>query len=182
MAKDTQDCRHICWLNNAFVAQGIERRTSNPQVAGSIPAEGAIDYGCLIKYNIDITKEIKMAQGPCWDGYEQVGWKTQNGKRVPNCVPKNRTKKAADRFEIVENHPKCEGVALVELDGTTVLCYLNREEAQAALEDMRLEEPPASVRPNEDTLKSKDNDDESGESHDKKKKKKKSDFWRGSFA
>ena len=28
--------------NNAFVAQGIERRTSNPQVAGSIPAKGAM--------------------------------------------------------------------------------------------------------------------------------------------
>ena len=25
---------------------------------------------------------------PCWEGYEQIGWKTQDGKRVPNCVPK----------------------------------------------------------------------------------------------
>ena len=123
----------------------------------------------------------EKAQGPCWDGYEMVGYKTVNGKKVPNCVPIAR-KAAGDRFEIVENHPRCEGVALVEKDGTTVLCYLNRQEAEAALADMRLEEPEASVRPDEDTAKSKDNDDESGESHDKKKKKKKSDFWRGSFA
>lgn len=25
---------------------------------------------------------------PCWDNYKQVGMKTKNGKKVPNCVPK----------------------------------------------------------------------------------------------
>jgi len=24
---------------------------------------------------------------PCWDGYEMIGWKQKNGKKVPNCVP-----------------------------------------------------------------------------------------------
>lgn len=33
-----------------------------------------------------------MAQGPCWDGYVQVGFKTKNGKRVPNCVPEGSGK------------------------------------------------------------------------------------------
>ena len=27
---------------------------------------------------------------PCWDGYEAIGMKTKNGKKVPNCVPKKR--------------------------------------------------------------------------------------------
>jgi hypothetical protein len=27
---------------------------------------------------------------PCWDGYEMIGFKTKNGKRVPNCVPITR--------------------------------------------------------------------------------------------
>jgi hypothetical protein len=27
------------------------------------------------------------ADGPCWDGYKQVGMKEKNGKMVPNCVP-----------------------------------------------------------------------------------------------
>ena len=27
--------------------------------------------------------------GPCWDGYKQVGMKEKNGKMVPNCVPDN---------------------------------------------------------------------------------------------
>lgn len=31
-------------------------------------------------------------QGPCWDGYVQVGFKTKNGKRVPNCVPEGSGK------------------------------------------------------------------------------------------
>ena len=24
---------------------------------------------------------------PCWDGYEQIGMKKKNGRKVPNCVP-----------------------------------------------------------------------------------------------
>ena len=24
---------------------------------------------------------------PCWEGYEMIGYKTKNGKKVPNCVP-----------------------------------------------------------------------------------------------
>ncbi len=34
-----------------------------------------------------INEELKE---PCWDGYEMIGYKTKNGKRVPNCVPINR--------------------------------------------------------------------------------------------
>jgi hypothetical protein len=30
--------------------------------------------------------EVQKAN-PCWDGYEMIGWKTENGKKVPNCVP-----------------------------------------------------------------------------------------------
>ena len=36
-----------------------------------------------------IIEAIKEQDNPCWDGYEQVGMKTKNGKQVPNCVPKN---------------------------------------------------------------------------------------------
>jgi hypothetical protein len=27
----------------------------------------------------------------CWSGYKQVGMKDKNGKRVPNCVPVNKS-------------------------------------------------------------------------------------------
>jgi hypothetical protein len=33
----------------------------------------------------------KNPDDPCWDGYVQVGMKTKNGKRVPNCVPSSAT-------------------------------------------------------------------------------------------
>jgi hypothetical protein len=29
----------------------------------------------------------KMKNDPCWKGYEMVGKKNKNGKKVPNCVP-----------------------------------------------------------------------------------------------
>ncbi len=34
---------------------------------------------------------ITAAADPCWDGYVQVGMKTKNGNRVPNCVPSSAT-------------------------------------------------------------------------------------------
>jgi len=40
------------------------------------------------------------ADGPCWDGYEQIGMKMKNGKKVPNCVPINA---AATEFAATED-------------------------------------------------------------------------------
>lgn len=34
---------------------------------------------------------------PCWDGYQMVGMKTQNGTQVPNCVPEEQASSPADR-------------------------------------------------------------------------------------
>jgi hypothetical protein len=33
-------------------------------------------------------KKEKKKKTPCWKGYEMVGMKDKNGKKVPNCVPK----------------------------------------------------------------------------------------------
>jgi hypothetical protein len=108
------------------------------------------------------------AQGPCWEGYEMIGYKTQNGKKVPNCV-KIDSKKSSDNddesgeshdkkkkkklvksdYTIVDSHPRCEGVALVETDGTNVLCYGSREAAHSALDGMNDDEEESSVRPND---------------------------------
>jgi len=33
-----------------------------------------------------------MAENPCWEGYEQIGMKMKNGKKVPNCVPVKKAK------------------------------------------------------------------------------------------
>jgi hypothetical protein len=41
-----------------------------------------------INWAIGKLKEIDLKlKAPCWDGYEQIGWKMKNGKKVPNCVP-----------------------------------------------------------------------------------------------
>lgn len=32
---------------------------------------------------------LRKEDGPCWDTHKQVGMKMKNGRRVPNCVPKN---------------------------------------------------------------------------------------------
>ena len=37
---------------------------------------------------LDIKESVNETENPCWDGYQQVGTKTKNGKEVPNCVPK----------------------------------------------------------------------------------------------
>jgi len=29
---------------------------------------------------------------PCWEGYEAIGMKEKDGRKVPNCVPKKETK------------------------------------------------------------------------------------------
>ena len=37
-------------------------------------------------------EELKDADDPCWEGYEMVGFKNVDGKKVPNCVPINAEK------------------------------------------------------------------------------------------
>lgn len=32
---------------------------------------------------------LEESKDPCWKGYEMIGMKNKNGKKVPNCVPKN---------------------------------------------------------------------------------------------
>jgi len=38
-------------------------------------------------YHIGSPAKLKDA---CWDGYEAIGMKSKEGKRVPNCVPKKK--------------------------------------------------------------------------------------------
>lgn len=56
-------------------------------------------------YNFPVNQEVTMnadgsggpisiakKKGPCWSGYEMIGMKKKGGKKVPNCVPKNKKK------------------------------------------------------------------------------------------
>jgi len=31
--------------------------------------------------------EAQNSDSPCWKGYQAIGMKNKNGKKVPNCVP-----------------------------------------------------------------------------------------------
>jgi hypothetical protein len=58
----------------------------------------------MIDYDFDRLKGLgwsddfieKMKDDPCWKGYQAVGMKTKNGRKVPNCVP---VKKDAEHGE-----------------------------------------------------------------------------------
>lgn len=36
-----------------------------------------------------VNENIQVNEGPCWDGYKQVGMKMKSGREVPNCVPES---------------------------------------------------------------------------------------------
>ena len=56
----------------------IMRRQNNE------PEEGDDD---LYVRSARISDIVEEKDGPCWSGYEMVGWKMKDGKKVPNCVP-----------------------------------------------------------------------------------------------
>lgn len=41
--------------------------------------------------SVEEAKKEMKDEDPCWDNYEMVGFKKKNGKKVPNCVPKNES-------------------------------------------------------------------------------------------
>ena len=68
-----------------------------------------------------------MAENPCWNGYEQIGTKMKNGKKVPNCVP---IKRAKNLSTIEEQTQKIKDAALAlvkdansEFTGTRIVTH-----------------------------------------------------------
>jgi hypothetical protein len=47
-------------------------------------------------------KEME-GEDPCWDDYEMIGTKEKDGKEVPNCVPKDKSKKDKDKEKTNES-------------------------------------------------------------------------------
>lgn len=77
--------------------------SSNTMNQGSPDKEAKNSEGASYKQDIDMendcgcdkTASTKEAdEDPCWEGYEQIGMKTKDGKKVPNCVPKDDEKSA----------------------------------------------------------------------------------------
>lgn len=57
------------------------------------------DWNRLASLGWDAEFVEKMKNDPCWKGYEAIGMKTKNGRKVPNCVKKKPKKGTADHNE-----------------------------------------------------------------------------------
>lgn len=94
---------------------------------------------------------VSKGQGPCWEGYEYIGTKTKNGKKVPNCVPKNVKKETAGGgmfgggigFELAYNVPDCQGGYAIVKSGTgqVVGCYTTKAHAEDAMKSIAVSQP-----------------------------------------
>ncbi len=79
---------------------GLDQEAEGTIAAGELGYCSALDFKCASERTCNawaaggpITEETVTAasQGPCWDGYVQVGMKKgDGGKMVPNCVPANQ--------------------------------------------------------------------------------------------
>jgi len=70
--------------------------------------EGVVYY--MPCKNHDDAVDLKS---PCWDGYEQIGMKTKDGKEVPNCVPLS-TELSNDNVKVVLGSLAKTGVQMNE--------------------------------------------------------------------
>ena len=75
----------------------IEKQKQVVNQAKKLEAEAARKYSSYDPEERYQPKDMKKGEDPCWDGYEQVGMKDKNGKKVPNCVP---VEKSEDEEEI----------------------------------------------------------------------------------
>ena len=50
------------------------------------------------KTKLDMSEADELQCEACWDSHKQVGFKMKNGKRVPNCVPKEELQEVLDVF------------------------------------------------------------------------------------
>ena len=67
--------------------ESLKKMIKNPDPK-RVKAYGGTKYVDMLKKKLAKLEE----DAPCWDDYEQVGMKDKDGKKVPNCVPKNEAK------------------------------------------------------------------------------------------
>jgi hypothetical protein len=57
--------------------------------------------GDPFKEEVELDEAEKMkGEDPCWKNYEMVGMKNKNGRKVPNCVPKNEEYEVIDANDV----------------------------------------------------------------------------------
>lgn len=79
----------------------------------------------------------KNSDDPCWSGYVQVGMKTKNGKRVPNCVPSSASideiVAAANSNFGESRHVSNETAYAVARNACDKYSYLSDDELESAI-------------------------------------------------
>ena len=104
-------------INDDFAIINDRLAYSTKEMAEKI----AEDIGCKGIHTHDFEDQVwympcekhsikaKKTKSPCWDGYEQKGYKTgSTGKRVPNCVKKEKYAKIGPKGGVVKS-PKAPG-------------------------------------------------------------------------
>ena len=128
--------------------------TATGRVVGTHPskAQAQSQMGALYTNVPDVKKCnncTEKGQGPCWDGYEYVGTKEQDGKTVPNCIPVKKESAGAGRisggvgFKLEYNVPDCLGGYAITKVGTgqVIGCYTTKEHAEEAMKAIAVNEP-----------------------------------------
>ena len=103
--------------------------------------EKAKEMGCEGSHEMEIEGDVyfmpcenhEELKAPCWDGYEQIGSKMKNGKKVPNCVPlttelcENDTKNLVGSLAISGKtiEQEFEEIAVLKDDNISADDYIN---------------------------------------------------------
>ena len=103
--------------------------------------EKAKEMGCEGSHEMEIEGDVyfmpcenhEELKAPCWDGYEQIGSKMKNGKKVPNCVPlttelcENDTKNVVGSLAISGKtiEQEFEEIAVLKDDNISADDYIN---------------------------------------------------------
>ena len=101
----------------------------------------AKEMGCEGSHEMKIEGDVyfmpcenhEELKAPCWDGYEQIGSKIKNGKKVPNCVPLTTELCEADTKNVVGSlaisgktiEQEFEEVAILKDDNISVDDYID---------------------------------------------------------
>ena len=101
---NTPDCQHGwsvvkegtgqsigCYFKKEDAEEALRALAVTEPIVNKCMTCGCDDLGNDHHYISDTEKCMSCmskGQGPCWDGYEYAGTKEQDGKTVPNCIPK----------------------------------------------------------------------------------------------
>lgn len=103
----------------------VSVKVDNEEVWMSQVKEGNVKGFSIEGYFVDraekLAQQMKDEDDPCWAGYEMIGFKTKDGKKVPNCVPIEAAKEMelesyTDYPEAVKNNAK-KVIAFTEENG-----------------------------------------------------------------